>query len=328
MQPIVSIIIPSYNSAKYIQQTLKYLHNQKLKDIEMIIVDDQSNDNTCDTVIAFDDQRISCYRLKERHGGPSLPRNLGVEISKAPYVGFCDSDDLMLPHILSEAVSFLEAHSELGMCFWNAIKFDNQTGAEQSPFLKNYHYFRNIPKTKIGQNWFSIKSPLAYFGLFYENFILTPGCVVVPRHIFEKVGNFDINLRNADDWDMWLRISMEYPIGFIDDIGLKYRVRNASVSARGASLYYNRNKVLKKHLLKRNPDKVVQQINKSIEENLYCAGYAYQNSLKFAKAREAFLKSLSIRLSLKSLKGLLLTFLPIRLYRKLKQLQKNMLAYI
>jgi hypothetical protein len=89
-------------------------------------------------------------------------------------------------------------------------------------------------------------------------------------------------------------------------------------------LFFNRIKVLNKNLVRSNPSKVTQQIQNSIEENYFCAGYAYQNALDFAKARQAFVRSLAIRLTLRSLKGLILTFLPASLYRRLKQLQQKM----
>ncbi|MCP4748622.1 MAG: glycosyltransferase family 2 protein [Desulfobacteraceae bacterium] len=317
--PIVSLIIPSYNSAGYILETIKSIQSQELQNFEIIVVDDCSKDKTCAVVLSIDDPRIRCYRLKKNHGGPSLARSTGVAVSRAPYIGFCDSDDLLMPDMLAESIRFLSDQNELAMCFWDAVKFTDGSRVEQSPFLSKYSNFKNIAKRHIKRKWYVVNQPEAFHALFFENFILSPGCVVVKRSIFDKLGLFEDELKNADDWEMWLKIAKSYPIGFIDNIGLKYRIREGSVSGRGASLSLNRIKVLRKYITKDLPFNVRNQIKSLIAANYSGAGYACQNIGNFTEARIYFFRAFLNEKSFNALKKLIVSCFGLRLYTYLKK---------
>lgn len=292
---------------------------QQHRELEIIVVDDHSGDATCDLVLGINDVRIKCVRLKKNHGGPSRPRNIGAALAQGKYVCFCDSDDQLQPGMIVQSIEFLERVPELGMCFWNAIKFDDRTRIEQPPFLSVYRDFNRLPKKQVAEKWFVITSMHAYHALFFENFILTSGCVVIPRNVFQQVGGFDDTLKNGDDRDMWLRIARRYPIGYVDDIGLRYRERAGSISSRGAVSAQYRVKMLQKHLSADHPPQVRRQIRRRIAENYNAAAYAFHAKGDSAEARRHYWKGILSRPTLSGARGLAVSMLGSRLYRILKQ---------
>jgi glycosyltransferase involved in cell wall biosynthesis len=305
---MVSVIVPSHNSASYILETIESILNQDYQDFEIIVADDCSNDNTVQVAQSLNSDKIRSIVLQECHGGPSLPRNVGIKGSRGEYIAFCDSDDLLSVNMLKESIKCLESYQNIGMCLTNAIKFDEKDGMEKNSFLIRYSHFGSILKNKVENNVFLIAKEDAYKGLFYENYILTPGCVVVPRHVFDKVGHFDESLKNADDWDMWLRITEKFDIGYIDIIGLKSRKRPNSITARGSGLIANRLMVLLKHLNKNLPYETYRQIRRLILENYFSAAYAFQRAGDMVLARKYYLKSMkNIKCTISSVKGVAVT---------------------
>ena len=102
--PLVSVIIPMYNSQRYIKSCVMSALNQTLKNIEVICVDDCSSDNTVSIVseIAKEDNRVRLFRLPQNSGGASEPRNTGMRMSRGKYIAFLDSDDLYTPTAMQE----------------------------------------------------------------------------------------------------------------------------------------------------------------------------------------------------------------------------------
>ena len=109
MNALVSIITPSYNSAKFIAETIQSVQNQTYKNWEMIIVDDGSSDETESVVLSIiqNDNRIQFYKLTQ-NSGPAVARNTGIEKAKGNYIAFLDSDDLWKPQKLEKQLLFME----------------------------------------------------------------------------------------------------------------------------------------------------------------------------------------------------------------------------
>ena len=109
MQPKASIITPLFNSAAFIEQTIKSVLAQTFKDWEMLIIDDASTDAGYDKVLAFakNEPRIKPYRL-EKNSGAGAARNLGIKNAKAKYITFLDADDLWKPEKLETQIRFME----------------------------------------------------------------------------------------------------------------------------------------------------------------------------------------------------------------------------
>ena len=115
--PLVSVIIPMYNSAKYIPQTLETLLNQTMRDFEVVVVDDCSTDNSVEVVESFVDRfahwggvKLSVVKLPKNTGTPGLPRNVGIQLARGKYIAFLDSDDFFIRTALEELTTLAEKY--------------------------------------------------------------------------------------------------------------------------------------------------------------------------------------------------------------------------
>lgn len=188
--PLISIIIPTYNKSQYLKEAIESVLNQTYKEIEVIVVDDGSTDNTGEVVKSFDDPRVIYFFQKNK--GPAAARNSGLRRAKGKYIAFLDSDDLWLKEKLKKQIDFMEKNSEIGLL---------GTGC-----------YEITDKGKIiGKKIFPIKNEILQKDLIkYNPFIQSS--VMVKREVFDKVGLYDENFRESEDYELWLRIAENYKI--------------------------------------------------------------------------------------------------------------------
>jgi glycosyltransferase involved in cell wall biosynthesis len=318
--PLVTVVIPTYNSAQYIGETLKSVLNQEYPRLEVIVVDDGSTDNTKDAVDAFDSNRVT-YLYQANSGGPARPRNKGIQQARGRYIALIDSDDIMLPGKIERAVRMLVRDPQLGLVFTDFVKFDEMIGQYPGAHLDTYHNFSKLPKKQVEESEYIILAEAAYNALISENYIGLSG-VVMPQEVFSRIGIFDESLSGPEDYDMWLRITSAYDIGFIDMIGHRYRIRPDSLTSSGGDKFLSHlSRVMQKQLGRSLPDATRENIRKKLAYQLWELGYYYQLSEETILARRYY--ALSIRQGCFWLpcKGLLTTLLPPNLLRTLKKLR-------
>lgn len=317
---LVSVVIPAYNSADYIAETLKSVIQQDYPMVEVIVVDDGSTDRTREVVADIKSDRVR-YIYQQNSGGPSGPRNTGIQHAQGKYVAFLDSDDIMLPGKLQRAVDLLDREPYLGLVFANFVKFDEVNGQHAGAFLDTYEYFRRAPKRAAGDSQYVIKADAAYDALIVENYIGTSG-VVAPKAVLIDVGPFDLRLRGPEDYDLWLRIAYAYDIGFIDMIGHRYRVRPDGITGLGdAKLVPHSIQVMQKQLNRPLPSSTRRNVRKKLAMQFFALGYCHQMAEEMAAARQHYLRSLKEANYWLSWKGLFMTFLGGGAIRRLKQLR-------
>ena len=117
----VSVIIPSYNSSRYLSQAIESVLAQSYKEFEIIVVDDGSTDNTRKAVEKFKDNVIYLYKS---NGGPASARNLGISKSIGEYIAFLDADDYWLPKKLKTQIDFIKKHEEFALIHSNTWVFE------------------------------------------------------------------------------------------------------------------------------------------------------------------------------------------------------------
>lgn len=190
MKPLVSVIIPMFNSENTIISTLKSVFNQTYENLELIIIDDGSTDESVDTVRNFlvNKVKFPFVLFKQKNKGPSSARNKGVELAKGKYIAFLDSDDKWLPRKTEIQIDYLEKHKELKMI-----------GS-----LINNNFDDSNKKFK----------PVSYNVLLFKNFFLTP-TVIVEKKIIREVNGFNINQKYSEDYYLWLKIARKYKSGII-----------------------------------------------------------------------------------------------------------------
>jgi len=209
MQPKFSIVIPTYNRAAHIAQTIQSVLTQTTDSLEIIVVDDGSTDNTESIVRSIADDRL--YYYKKENGERGAARNFGTRKSKAEYVTFLDSDDLWLPGHLDSAMELIGAKKGIKI-FHLGYKIENAQGKQ----IKSYEYVPNgdFNRYLLRGNYMSC------MGVFLEN-------SVANAHPFSE----NRALSGSEDWLLWLQLAARYPIAFSTKItGLMIEHENRSVN--------------------------------------------------------------------------------------------------
>ena len=250
MGSLVSVIIPTYNRAAYLKLALKSVLEQTYKNIEVIIADDGSTDNTAEVVAGFNDPRIKHF-YQRNTGLPAAARNLGLREASGEYIAFLDSDDMWLPKKLELQVEYLREHPEYHLVYSNA-RIINEKGIRKGLLLKSE----------------SLKEGEIFEELIKTNFIpqLT---VLMKREVFENIGflNEDPSLRAVEDYEYWLRVALRYKIGFVKEPLAMYRVHSGGIAhtTNGARLSQKILSSLLSSSSVPNKDKIVERIY-----GLYC----------------------------------------------------------
>ena len=199
--PKVSIVIPSYNSEKYIEPTLDSVINQSIKDIEVIVVDDGSTDRSPEIVRSYGSQ---VRLVSQQNSGVSKARNRGIKEATAPFVCFLDSDDYWLPGKLEHQLKVFEMMPETGVVYTNFIRWEPD---QNSTYPMPDSFKIETSPDEIDQQ---------YSGWIYHLFLLDcwmqTSTTMIRREVLEKCGDFNTNLPCGEDWDLWLRIAREYQI--------------------------------------------------------------------------------------------------------------------
>jgi glycosyltransferase involved in cell wall biosynthesis len=192
--PGVSVIMPTCNRAALVTRAIRSVLSQSFEDLELIIVDDGSTDNTGSVVGQIDDPRIRYFRHSERQGG-SQARNTGIMNSAGGYVAFIDDDDAWHPKKLALQVDAIrETGADLIYTGCNYV--DASTG--------------NIIKKRIPTD----KGDL-HAKLLMANCVGPTSTTIMTREILDKIGLFDPSLPSCQDWDLWIRISRAGQIHYI-----------------------------------------------------------------------------------------------------------------
>ncbi len=230
-KPLVSVIIPTFNYGRYLSRAIESVLAQTYTNIEIIVVDDGSTDDTKEIVHKYNDPMIS-YIRHEHNYGLSIARNSGIKIAKGDYLAFLDSDDFWLPEKLHLQMEiFRDSPASLGLVYTAADVFDECTGKISKMPAPSYR----------GQVLSSL--------LFENRLGGGSSSVLIKRVCFDSVGVFDPSLMVYEDWDMWLRISEGgFLFDYLDKSLVTLTVHPFSLSKRQAVMAETRGVFLDKHL--------------------------------------------------------------------------------
>jgi len=234
--PRVSVIIPTYNRANLISETIDSVLDQTYKDYEIIVIDDGSTDNTQE-VLSLYGERIKIIQQNNQGQGPA--RNTGIKSSRGEWIAFLDSDDLWKPNKLKEQVDFLKNKPNLAWVYSDAEVFEDTTGLMLYSFGERQRLYEGDILEK----------------LLIQDFIPSP-TPLINKKVFEHVGYF-LNYESAQDWDMWIRIAEYYPIGLISESLALYRKHpgNITSSLTWEKKYSCRIDIIK-NAIERNPEQL------------------------------------------------------------------------
>jgi glycosyltransferase involved in cell wall biosynthesis len=196
--PHISVIIPTYNRSLLLRRAVRSVQCQSYTDIEIIVVDDASDDGTDLLDIFSEHPRVPLrYVRLEGHGGVSKARNRGVALSQGAWLAFLDSDDEWLPRKLAEQAAWHEANPRYRISQTKEIWI--RRGRRVNPPLTHEKIQGYIFEQSL------------------QRCMITPSSVMMQSSLFHEAGGFNESLPACEDYDLWLKITRVWPVGLIDE---------------------------------------------------------------------------------------------------------------
>ncbi len=259
---LVSVIIPTYNRAKFLAEALDSVLAQTYPPLEIIVVDDGSTDQTEELV-----KKYPVRYVRQPHRGVAAARNQGLRLARGELIAFLDSDDLWLPKKLERQVTFFKEHP--------------QAVAVQTEEIWIRRGRRVNPKKKHA------KESGFIFHRCVELCVVSPSGVMLKREIFREIGLFDETFPVAEDYELWLRLSARYPIYLIEEPLVVKRGGHEDQLSRQPGLDWYRLLALTK-LLKNEPSLTPAMRLLALREALKKGQIFAQGALKRGKIFEAW----------------------------------------
>lgn len=220
----VSVVIPTYNSSRWLSAAVCSVLGQRLKPLEVIVIDDGSQDDTFQVAGSFGG---SIRYIRQSNQGVSVARNRGVAESKGRFIAFLDSDDEWLPDKLAVQIGRLATRTSVVASFMNMTRFDETTD-------------------RTDEIRFRLAADVVEDLILNSCVIGAPSSVMVRRDAFDAVGGFDPSLSQCADWDMWIRLAGHGPIDLVEQPLVRYRSHGENMSRKIGLLEADTLRVLKK----------------------------------------------------------------------------------
>lgn len=194
LKPLVSIVTPSYNQGKFIRETIASVLSQDYDNLEYIIIDGGSTDNTLDIIKEYDG-RITY--ITEKDNGQSDAINKGFKMAHGEIVAWLNSDDVYEPHCISRAIEEFEKNPKLGLLYGEGYIID-----ELSNKVRVFEHTQEFDYWKLVNFWDYIMQPATFF----------------KKEMLQKVGYLDVNLHYCMDWDLWIRLAAVSEVKYIPEL--------------------------------------------------------------------------------------------------------------
>ena len=209
--PTISVIVPTFNRAALLRETVESILAQTFQDFELIIVDNMSTDGTEGYVSHIADNRIH-YLRNNNNGVIAVNRNLGIKAARGEYVALCDDDDLWLPIKLEKQLAVMQADPEIILCYSNALLL---LGNEPLKGLL-------VKRRHTGQ----------HFKRLLRGNLIPNSSVLVRKSVIDDLGGFDEDplLKGAEDYETWLRAAFRGRFCYLDEGLIQYRIHPENVS--------------------------------------------------------------------------------------------------
>lgn len=216
--PAVSVLMPAFNSGRFIRAAINSVCTQSYEDLELIVVDDGSEDDTLQIAMEYPDDRVRAY-ANDSHVGVGATRNRCLSLASGSLIAWMDSDDISLPTRLAEQVAYLYKHASIGVVGTDLIPRDQDTGRYGNPWTP--------PLTPAAIRW----------GFLFGTPVFN-GTAMVRREVYATCGNYLEDLPISEDNEFWLRCSTSVAMANLSKVLLVYRrhLGNTTVLAHERSI--------------------------------------------------------------------------------------------
>jgi glycosyltransferase involved in cell wall biosynthesis len=253
-KPLVSVIVPAYNAEVFIERTLKSILNQTYTNIEVLVVDDGSQDSTAKIVKLFVQKDSRVTLLQQPNSGVAAARNLAIAKSQGEFIAPIDADDIWYPQNIEKQVECMLASPEsVGLVYAWSVDIDEQ----------------DVPTGGCRKSWEEGDVRLI---LATKNFVGHASATLIRRACFDQVGGYNTefrehNAQGCEDFDLYLRISEKYQFRVVPELLIGYRQVMGSMSCNSQAMSKSREMVMLE-FQRRNPE-VPATVYKSAWINYY-----------------------------------------------------------
>lgn len=289
-QPLVTVIMAVYNGEAYLAAAIESALQQTYANLELVVVDDCSSDDSVRIVERhLPDGRIVFVR-NDHNVGVAASRNRALTLAKGELITFLDQDDIWLPHKLDIQVAAIQAHPEVGLMHAEYGRID-----PEGQLLPAY---QKLAAEQFDNPAAAIDVRDVFSEIFLSNNI-QPLTSMIPRKVIDAVGVFEADLPGVDDYELWLRIALRYPVGHIQTIVGYWRKHPGQQSNKGHTMLVMRIKALDR-VLSRFPEAEQRVPREAFIARMHsmcrsAANYTMYYLHDYSTARELFARAVKYR---------------------------------
>jgi len=207
MPPKISVVIPTYNNAALLCETLDGVRRQTFKDFEIIVVDDGSKDNTGDVVASYDS---TIHYLQQSNQGPAAARNKGVSLAQGEFIAFCDHDDIWNERHLEKLLGCFTTHPSAAMVFDDAQYYGDGIAEEKT------HIDAKVLQSLVGK-----EVPIRRI---WQCWVASMSVVMVRKSVFNELGGLHPGIWGLDDLHFYLRLGVRHEVRYVNYVGCRKRL--------------------------------------------------------------------------------------------------------
>ena len=281
--PLVTVVLPTFNRAKFILEAINTALNQSYRNIEVIVVDDGSKDDTEQILKNIIDSRVKYVRHSENKGAAAA-RNTGIQLASGEFIAFLDSDDIWQRDKLTKQVDkILLSDQSVALIYCGMLKIDEsgRVLGEKKPQYRG-EIFKH---------------------LLYDNCIGSTSVPLLRMDVLKEIGGFDERLKSREDYDLWLRIAKRYKVEYVQESLFLYCIHENRISTNLNARISVNQRILKKYYsdLICNP--------KALAHHFMLLGYFHERKKHKKLARKYYFRSLRIFFSVKSMIKYIISFI-------------------
>lgn len=265
--PKITVLMPVYNGARYLNQSIQSILDQTFKDFELLIIDDGSADNSLDIINSIQDKRIRTIE-NGKNNGQIKALNLGIKLAKGDYIARMDCDDICMPLRLERQYQYMEENIDVGLIGTWIKTFGEESGAI-------FKYPTNSNELRCG--------------LLFDCQLGHP-TIMFRKQLFVEYGlKYDQSAKYIEDWELWQRCSGCFELSNLAEILLKYRVTKQSASRSNKI----EQKINIKNLHKKNLQKLVSDLtDKELEIHCNIGAWEFGDNQEFSRNAKNWLEKL------------------------------------
>jgi glycosyltransferase involved in cell wall biosynthesis len=276
--PRVSVILPTWNRARFLAEAIDSVLAQTFGDLELLVVDDGSTDDTARLLAAVEDPRLRVIRQEHRGGSAAL--NAGLREARGEFIARIDSDDSWLPDMLEAEAAVLDARPEIDVVYAQAEAMDPAGNVIPGQV-------RGRPERFPGE-------PLR--SMLYEDFTCNIA-ILARRRCYARIGEYDESLSTSEDWDLWMRVARCCRFAYLDRVVARFRIHEGNTIGPGSPFFGDfvtgRTRVLDKMFAEPALDPSLSAMRAVSYRNVYIwAGFLSYRSGRRRRAMGAFAQAL------------------------------------